>query len=200
MNLDLVALRIPGLVLVIALLIATGLVRYSGGSLESAAKRNQAQMVQTQKARDQLHQSDQERNTILQYLPAYRQLEQIGFVGDEQRLNWVENLRTANQKSGLFGVEYEIAARAPFTRVGANSPIAKQLRHSRMKIAFGVVHEGDLMRFLSTLSEQGGGLYTLTDCSLQRGPTADTPEARRANLLAQCHLAWLTIQPGTPAR
>ncbi|MEQ1880489.1 MAG: hypothetical protein ABL878_05895 [Burkholderiales bacterium] len=200
MNLDLVALRIPGLVLVIALMVAIGLVRYSTGSLESAAKRNQAQMAQTQKARDQLHQSDQERNTILQYLPAYRQLEQIGFVGDEQRLNWVENLRMANQKSGLFGVQYEIAARAPFSRAGANNPIASQIRHSRMKIAFGIVHEGDLMRFLKTLFEQGGGLYTLTDCSLQRGPTADAPEARRPNLLAQCSLEWLTVQPKPAAQ
>jgi hypothetical protein len=200
MSLDLAALRIPGLALLVALSLAVGLVRYSESARDTADQRNKAQASQTMEARNQLHHSDLERMSILQYLPAYRQLEQLGFIGEEQRLNWVESLRTANMRSGLFGVQYEISARAPYSRQWPDNPVASQLTHSRMNISFGVVHEGDVLRFLKTLAEHGGGLYSLTGCSLERGPSADAPEARRANLLAQCNLAWLTLQPKPTAR
>lgn len=192
---DLIAFRAPGLALLAALVISTLLVRYSTDLRDKAASRNKEQSAQLQQARNRLHQSDQEQNSILQFLPAYQQLQRIGFVGGEQRLNWVESLRTANLQAGLFGVQYEIAAQAPYLKSPTEEPIPGQLNQSRMKISFGVVHEGDVLRFLKALSERQSGLYTLTGCSLDRGGLPDAPEARRANLTAQCSLAWLTFNP-----
>lgn len=193
---DLAAMKLPLLVLAISIAASVALVRISSSKREGAEVQHRLQITALQDARSRYQRSGEERETILRYLPAYQQLEKEGFVGTEQRINWLESLRAANGQAGLFGVSYQLDAKKPFPLIGQNNPMSQQLQHSQMKLSFGLVHEGDLMRFLRALEAQQTGVFILNGCQLDRGGRGGAPAPRQANLNAQCDLSWLTIDPG----
>ena len=193
---DLAVMKLPFLVLVVVIVISFLLVRFSADKREQAEMQHRIQSTALQDARSRYQRSGDERETILRYLPAYRQLENQGFVGTEQRINWLESLRIANAQAGLFGVAYQLDAQKPFPLIGHSNPMLSHLHNSQMKLSFGLVHEGDLMRFTQALEEQQTGIFVLTRCALDRVARSESPAPRQANLTAQCDLSWLTVDPG----
>src|SRR5262245_34861028 len=145
---DMRALRIPAVALVAAVIASYAMVSLSSGHYEQARKQQRDELNALQDARTRYQRSGDERETITHYLQAYRQLEKTGFVGSEQRLTWVESLRAANTRAGLFGVDYQLSAQEPYPYVAKENPIGSRVRRSRMRLSFGVLHEGDLARLL----------------------------------------------------
>jgi hypothetical protein len=189
------AVKIPFLMLAISLAASSVVVKLSSAKLEQAEAQNRGHLLQLKEARSRYQRSGNERETILHYLPAYQQLQNQRFVGSEQRIDWLEALRVANGQAGLFGVTYQLAPQKAFFLVGKENPMSGYLHHSDMKLAFGLVHEGDLMHFFRALQAQQAGIFMLTDCSLDRAGPGVAPAPRQANLSAQCELSWLTIEP-----
>jgi hypothetical protein len=192
---DLGEMKMPLLALTIAVAASFAMVAFSSNQRSQAEKEFRDQLTALQQARTRYQRSGDERETVTHYLKAYRQLERIGFVGAEQRLNWVESLRAANAKAGLFGVDYQLTAQEPFPYVAKDNPVGDRVKQSRMRLTFGVLHEGDLTRLFRALSAQQPGLYTLNSCSLDRATRQGAPLPRQANLTAECELSWLTIDP-----
>jgi hypothetical protein len=102
----------------------------------------------------------------------------------------------ANRQAGLSGVTYQLDARKPLPLIGQSNPMSQHLHTSHMKLSFGLVHEGDLMRFIQVLAAQRAGIFIVTGCALDRTGRNDSPAPRQANLSAQCDLSWLTVDPG----
>jgi len=153
---DLKALRTPIVILAVIIIIGAVAIFYLNQSL-GALRRDFAQQTnQMREARTRLQRSGDEKQVIIRQLPAYRNLERIGFVGEEQRLNWVEGLRLSNQQSQLFGITYQIGAQQPYPYAAELNPGQLTINHSLMKMNFNLLHEGDLMRLLTTLGKQGG--------------------------------------------
>jgi hypothetical protein len=190
---DLGAMKMPMLALAIAVTASFVIVALSSSHLSQSEMQYRDQLSALKEARTRYQRSGQERETVMHYLQAYRQLEKTGFIGAEQRLNWVESLRVANAKAGLFGVDYQLTAQEPFPYVTKDNPVSDRVRHSRMRLSFGVLHEGDLMRLFQALSAQQPGLFALNSCSLDRAGRQGAPVPRRANLTVECELSWLTI-------
>src|SRR5690349_21339247 len=154
---DFASMRMPMAVLAIVIVVSATMVHTSSKRRESAEAEMRAQDTALIEARQRVERSGQEREVILNYLPTYRKLQEEGLVGGEQRIEWIESLRAANKQAGLFGVAYQIEARKPFLLVGQGNPMAQYLHHTPMKLTFGLVHEGDLMRFLDILGTQKSG-------------------------------------------
>ena len=107
---DFEAVRNPLLALGAILLVAAAAVYYTD-QLALGARRELAQQeTQLKDARTRLQNSGDEKEIIVRYLGAYQQLQKRGFVGDEQRINWLDALRLTNQQADLFGVDYDIGA------------------------------------------------------------------------------------------
>lgn len=193
---DVASMRLPVVILIAALVLSAVLVKFTLVQQKAAEEQRLAQTKTLNDARDRYHRSGEEREVILRYLPAYRKLQSEGVVGAEQRIEWIEGLRSANKQAGLFGVTYQLEARKPFTVLGQNNPAAQFLQQSLMKLSFGLVHEGDLMRFLQTLATQQSGMFFIRSCTIDRAVRNDAPAPRQPNLSAQCELSWLTIDPG----
>ena len=192
---DLGAMKMPLLALAIAVAASFAMIAFSSNQHSKSEKQYRDQLTALQEARTRYQRSGDERETVTHYLQAYRQLEKIGFVGAEQRLNWVEGLRAANAQAGLSGVDYQLAAQEPFPYVAKDNPVGDRVKHSRMRLSFGVLHEGELTRLLRALFAQQPGLFTLNSCSLDRAGRQGAPLPRQANLTAECELSWLTIDP-----
>jgi hypothetical protein len=190
---DLSRLKLPALVFLAAATVSVVLVGLSSGYRERVERELRTQASALQEARNRYQRSGEEREIILRYLPVYQELEQQGFVGAERRINWLESLRIANAESGLFGVDYQLRPQEPFPLADKGNPIAPRVLHSQMNLSMGLVHEGDLMRFLRALAAQRAGLFTLTSCTLERNGLSSTPAPHKANLTAQCKLSWVTV-------
>ena len=105
---DLQALKIPLFVL-LAVLVAGALAIYFTAQLMTAARQQLLQQqAQLKQAQVRLQKSGDEKDIIVRYLDRFRQLESTGFIGEEQRINWLDGLRLANQQADLFGVDYQI--------------------------------------------------------------------------------------------
>lgn len=193
---DFGAMKLPVLALVIAIAASFAMVRLTSNQLGQAQTHYSAELSALLEARNRYQRSGEEREMVLHYLQAYRELEKIGFVGTERRLNWVEGLRAANARAGLFGVDYQMSAQEPFPSVARDNPVGERVKRSQMKLSFGVLHEVELMRLLQALSAQRAGLFTLTGCSLDRAGRQGAPLPRQPNLTAQCDVSWLTVDPG----
>ena len=192
---DFGAMKMPVLALAIAVVASFAMVAFSSNQRSQSEKQYRDQLTALKEARTRYQRSGDERETVMHYLQAYRQLEKIGFVGVEQRLNWVESLRAANAQAGLRSVDYQLIAQEPFPYVAKDNPVGDRVKHSRMRLSFGVLHEGELMRLFRALSAQQPGLFTLNSCSLDRAGRQGAPLPKQANLTAECELSWLTIDP-----
>ncbi|HEU0289263.1 MAG TPA: hypothetical protein VFR39_00650, partial [Burkholderiales bacterium] len=94
---DLQALRNPLLALLLVLLAGASAIYYSDRLKVVARQQLVQQQNQLKDARTRLQKSGDEKDIIVRYLDGYLQLERAGFIGEEQRINWLDGLRLANQ-------------------------------------------------------------------------------------------------------
>lgn len=197
---DIQALRVPLLVLAVTLLVATLIVYASGSILEAAQRQFSQRETELREARLRIQNAGEEKQMIAQYLGGYRELARAGFVGDEQRINWLDTLRIANEEAGIFGVEYDIGAQKPYLYAAEFNAGGLLLQESLMQLRFRLLHEGDLPRFFDALRRHGGSFFTVDQCILRRvAPEGAKTVAVEPNLAADCELRWLTVKPATPA-
>lgn len=188
------ALRYPLLALAAALLASAALVIFTRQELSHEKSRYTSQEAVMREAHERLQKSDDEKDRILRYRASFIALQQRGFVGEEQRINWVDALRAASLNLKMFGVNYQIEAQQPYSAPLVMDVGQYRAYQSLMKISLGLLHEEDLMRFVNALTEQRVGIFTLRECSLQRQSSGKLENARvQANLQADCSLAWLSI-------
>ncbi len=193
------ALKLPVTALAAATAIGAAGIYYSHGTLEAAKRSLVQREQQLRDARTRLQKSGDEKQLIVRYVDRYRYLQRLGFVGDEQRINWLEGLRLANQQTQLFGVGYQIGTQQPYPYASELDPGTLVLRQSVMRLDFGVLHEGDLMRFLTTLAKQGAGVFSVNQCLMERGATGGTIRFQ-PNLRVRCEIAWITLKPAEESK
>ncbi len=197
MNADqLKALRGPLILLVAVIAVAVAAIYHTH------QLRLQAQVALTQQqnllrdAQARMRRSGEEETIITQYADQYRRLQNSGFIGDEQRINWLDALRLANERTDLFGVNYGIGAQQPYSYAAELNPGQFTLRQSVMKLDFKLLHEIDLLRFLDALRAQNNGLFQVDQCALRRTDITDAVRYQ-PNITANCQLTWITATPET---
>jgi hypothetical protein len=195
---DFEALRTPLLVLLAVLVAGAGAIFYTDRLLASERQQLLQQQGQLKQAHVRLQKSGDERDIIVLYLDRYRQLERAGFVGEEQRINWLDGLRLANQQADLFGVDYQIGTQKAYPFAAEFNPGQIELNQSLMQLRFRLLHEGDLLRFFDALARQNAGIFTVDQCLLRRIDTRGVIRYQ-PNVNAECELSWITAKVGAAA-
>ncbi len=191
---NLLMMRI-GLIL-LALSIVTGLGLHFGGALFERHRQEQhAQAQQRLDAARQNHaRTAAEQENIRRYLAPYQALLAARQIGEERRLDWIDALGRSREQRKFFPLEYDIAARRPYTFTGLPSANALTISASRMSIKFPLLHEGDLFALLNDLRARKTGLFALDHCEITRNPQEKGKPLQLAqNLVAECGLDWLTV-------
>jgi len=189
---DLQALKNPLLVLLVVLVAGAAAIYYSNRLKLESGQQLARQQALLKEARTRLQKSGDEKNVIVRYLDEFLQLERSGVIGEEQRINWLDGLRLANQQADLFGVDYQVKTQQPYPYAAQLNPGQLAIKQSVMQIRFRLLHEEDLMRFFAALARQGGGIFTIDKCSLQRLDTRGVIRYQ-PNVTADCELSWITI-------
>ncbi|MCE3606191.1 hypothetical protein LXA47_21655 [Massilia sp. P8910] len=133
---------------------------------------------------------ESEKQDIAIYQPRFMELQAGGLIGDENRLAWIEAVKSIQGTRKLVSASYDIDAQQP---LAFSVPMALgdyQLRGSRMRVELGLVHELDLFHFIDDL--RGAGRFTVQDCKVKR-TDAPVEALGVARLTANCTLIWLTL-------
>jgi hypothetical protein len=192
---DFTALGKPLGVFVVVVALGIVGVMYSNRAVKKADVELATTRTQYNEARERVTRSGDEYNTIVTFTPPYRELERRGLVGEEQRLSWVDALRTANAETQLYGVDFELGPQQPYARANELGAGPLSMQQSLMKLRLGLLYEDDLIRFFQRLAAENVGAFAVNQCSLQRVGTEQFQPVNQPMLKAECELAWITIPP-----
>jgi hypothetical protein len=187
-------LRLPIIGLGIALILVGLLVSFADQYRQQNETALQTQQNLLGQARQKFQSSGLEKDTIIQYLPAYNNLLANGFIGEERRIEWIETLRQAHEKHKLFSIDYSIGLQESYQPSFMPNLGNFKLQRSTMKINLDMLHEGDLLNLLNGLENQTSP-YIVRDCEINRpiGAVMNSKDVA-ANLKAACEIDWLTLR------
>lgn len=186
-------LRNPLIILGAALILIALLVGYAQQYQEQTAQTLQTQESQLNQARQRYQSSGMEKETIVNYLPRYQGLIKSGFIGEERRIEWVDNLRDIHQENKLFGINYSIESQEDYKPAVALNTGPFTLRRSVMKLELSMLHEMDLITLVDALKAKETTPFIPRDCEIKRVVESITNKLA-PNLVASCQLDWLTIR------
>jgi hypothetical protein len=166
---------------------------------QEVALQNQQNLLNAARQRYQL--SGAEKDMIVDYLPKYQMLISKGFVGEEQRIEWVEHLRQQHKTQKLFGIKYSISPQEKYTPAFAANLGGFTMNRSVMKLELDMLHEGDLLRLTEALNAENSAPFILRDCEINRlNPGSQLSNQLTANMHALCELDWLTLREPAAAQ
>ncbi|MHB1083788.1 MAG: hypothetical protein ACYCZA_02975 [Thiobacillus sp.] len=150
----------------------------------------QRQQTALNAARARQQQGQTEARMIAQHINAYHALIARGFIGEENRLAWIEAVQLANQDVRLYGLTYTLSPRvaAPPTLAGG-----LPLKQTRMVVNMPLLVETDLPRFLDALRARAPGIFRVNQCRLSRITDAPPQAVNQPELDAECELLWFTV-------
>ena len=194
-NVDWLYLKKALMVLIVCASASVAVAATSYFYLEEKRKLNNSSQANLNKMKTRYQNAVYKLKLVADYLPAYDVLVKKGFVGDENRLEWVETLRKITKDKKVAAINYDVQALKPYT--GNNNINANifQVNTSEMVLRMKLVHERDLIDVFAGLNRQTAGIYDIKSCSLVRQTTKISFEYNAVNVLAECTLNWFTIKP-----
>lgn len=196
---DIRKLQIPLITLLAALVVAWLMVSMSSNRETKASEALKTQEAALEQARQRNQSSDTEIENITKYLPFYQGLIKRGFIGEEQRIDWISDIRKVNQQNKLFGVTYDIAAQEDYKPAFPVNVGSFKLHRSEMKLTMAMLYETDFLTLFAALPAETNPPFMLRDCTISR--TNNTLRAKfEPNLDSECQIDWLTIAEPVKAK
>ncbi|MEQ1592123.1 MAG: hypothetical protein ABL892_07005 [Thiobacillaceae bacterium] len=188
------AIKIPLLLLLAALLLAGAGILWSSNTQLEANKNLQQQTRTRQAAQQKLQRSNVEKALIQQNLGGYQNLVARGFIGEENRLAWLEAVQQANRDAALYGLNYTLA---PRTAAAATLAKGLPLGQTVMTLRMPMLVETDLPRFLEALQQRTRSVFRVRACQITRTSEAAPEALNRPELETECELLWFTLATAT---
>jgi hypothetical protein len=186
--------KLQASILLGVLMIAAGaLAVYFSFAVKEAAEQAMVGIAaQFTEADGKLRQVRNEESEVKQKSIIFKQLQERGIIGEEQRLDWVELLKEIRDQHRLIDLRYEISPQRMLEGQLGNDFV---FFASSMKLELKLLHEEDLIRLLDDLRRQAKALIRVKSCRIERLPaTGEQRGGGRANLLADCEIEWLTLR------
>lgn len=142
-------------------------------------------------ALSQLSRARDEEQEIRDKIARFQALRQHGILGEERRLDWVEQIRRIKAERKLYDLQYEIAPQQVLEAAGSHF----EFMVSPMHFTLQLLHEEDLLRFLDDLQAAVPAYVRTRRCSIERiaQPMAVT-EGASPQLTANCDIDWITVR------
>lgn len=186
--------RIRGLLIISVLTLVLGaIIAYvSNGVLIEAQQSKITADREWSEAHRKLERTKSEKEDLQGYYHQYQNLVEQNVIGQERRLDWIEAIEKIRNKLNIFSVKYKLEPQETLNLETVTTSNSFDLHRSNMTLDFSLLHEGQLLNFLDTLSKEAKGMYLLESCTLTRN---DFVRQLRfiPNLQAKCTLGWITL-------
>ena len=168
------------------------LVQWSGGSLAAALASLAAARAERREAAERLARIAEEEREVSQKLDVYRRLRALNIIGEERRLEWADAITRIRADRELLDVRYRVE-RQQLLYSALGKPANVDFFASTMKVDLALLHEEDLLRFLSDLRDSGNAFYSVRRCGIQRTGQVATGTGLTPRLRAECEIDLITI-------
>ncbi len=181
----------------VVMIVAGAGIVYASLQFVQAEKKNKAMAQSRQmESKSKLSRARDEELEIKQKIARFNDLAQRGILGEEHRLDWIEQIRRIKDARKLIEVQYEIAPQKELdaaTLPGSSGNFV--FLSSSMRLHMKLLHEDDLLNFLSDLRESARAYLRLRRCDVDRLPRS-TGDNRgiQPQLGADCDIDWITIR------
>ncbi len=194
-NSDLHLLRWSLVAICVSLLLSSVMV-YSSNKYAASAKKNLlAAQNKMNDARDALSMARQDLENLSDYSQEYFTLENDKIIGDDHRLDWIDELEKLRNQNLVIDFSYTIAPQRIYSPQPAIASGNFDIHYSETKLKFDLLHEGQLKKFFDALRSQTNGWYQLEGCTMKRtNMNEDSSIAAGTNINAECSGGWITLK------
>jgi hypothetical protein len=183
----------PLAIALVALGAGAALVWSAGQTLAAAQRALNAASAERKESTERLARIAEEEREVRQKLDVYQRLKQLHIVGEENRLEWADAIARIRRERELLDVRYVIERQKLLTSV-PGKPANVDFLSSTMRVDLGLLHEEDLLRFLSDLRDSGNAYYSVHRCDVTRTGQAVSGATMSPRLRAVCELDLITIR------
>lgn len=175
--------------------VAASVALLAGFILQQSNYRSYLSLVANQEAvHEEYDNLLRQRAIIDRYHRRYQQFYDLGFIGKESRLDWVEYMRVSTSELALpslnYSIEPQMAAANPIPSAQTGAEV--QIRVSDIHLELGLFHELDLLRLFDHLQARAPGLINVDSCSLTLSASS-TAVALEPGLSASCALKVYSV-------
>jgi hypothetical protein len=182
--------------LVIALLlfaVGAGAIWHARLVLRKDAQVLAAARTERVQAREKLSRIAEEEREVKEKIEVYRRLKDLGIIGEERRLAWVDAMSRIRASRELLDLRYLVERqKLMYSAAGKTAPV--EFNSSTMRVELALLHEGDLLGFLTDLRNSGNAYYAVQKCAITRTGAAYTGANLVPRLRASCLVDLITIQ------
>lgn len=177
-------------------LLLSGIIAYSSSKYAVSAKNNLlTERNKMNDARNHLSMARQDLESLSDYSQEYYALENKKIIGDDHRLDWIDELENLRNQDLVIDFRYNIAPQKVYSPQPAIDSGNFDIHYSETKLQFDLLHEGQLLKFFDALRSQTNGWYQLEGCNMQRtNMNEDASAAAGLNLKADCSGGWITLK------
>jgi hypothetical protein len=195
MNLTRAELRKLALPVLISLaLIGAGvaLMRAVDRSLLHERERLATVQAERRQNADRLARIAEEEREVKAKIDVYQRLKALHILGEERRLEWADAIARIRAQRELLDLRYRVERQQLITTV-PGKPANVEFYASTMRVELALLHEEDLLRFLSDLRASGNAYYAVRRCAMTRSGTAGSALNIMPRLRAECTIDLITI-------
>ena len=147
-------------------------------------------------AQERMARVAEEEREIRENLVHFERMRRQGMVGEQNRLDWIESIAKIKNSRKLFEIRYNIEAQTTADYPGVVTTTAADFVVSRMRLNMLLLHEGDLLNFISDLQAAGNAHVSVRRCSVSRsergaGPSSTSLQPR---LRAECLIDLVSVR------
>lgn len=181
----------PGIALIVALGLLGATWVIAGDWLQTRSDDFRRARGDLAQAANRYRNASDDQQVYEEYATRFRQMRASGWIGEAQRLGWIEALQQINADLKLPTLRYDIGEQARVEPSGSSAHL--ELSRTPMTLNLGALHEGDVIELLERLQEAGRGLMSVERCSLSRNGERVQLDADAANVQIECSLDWYTL-------
>ena len=173
-------------------IVGAALVWSAGEALRSAKRNFVAVQAERRQSTERLARIAEEEREVKEKIDLYQRLKQLHILGEEQRLEWADAIARIRKERELLDLRYTVERQRSLTSL-PGKPGNVDFFASTMKVELALLHEDDLLRFLSDLRQTGNAFYAVKKCALARTGQAITGATMTPRLRADCEVDLITI-------
>ena len=193
-------LRLPLLAATVLIAMGIACVVVSESWLIDARKIRDVAKSSSEAAQKQLDQVSEEEREIKENMLWYARMASRGMIDLENRLELIDSIAKIKTARKLYEIRYNIEAQRPLAYPGITPSGAMDLVGSRMKLEMQLLHEEDLLKFLSDLNAAALSQISVRRCTLdriERGPTQALAAVPR--LSSNCEVDLVVVKQVKPS-
>lgn len=149
--------------------------------------------------RTKLARAREEQEELREKINRFQALKDRGYIGAEQRLDWIEAIARIKAARRLFKLDYDFSPQRPVdTSIlpGGASAGGFEIMSSQMRLQAHLLHEGELLLLLDDLRNAVQALIQIRSCSMERIASRPSERTTGAQVNAECTLEWITLKEG----